>query len=519
VKKAHQSKKPKPGSIRTKKAPAGARAPAKKNARKTTVAAVIFAQLNAQITIEAQADGSLAAGFDGYTVPVGKFSGAAIKHAKELRVGLPLDAFSRNGNAVQKEIDVLVRRLARSGLLEYRLAQPRGDKEMVIIEPQMPDYWPQTPKLANGDLVALSRFAYLRRRGDEMILESPRAGALFRIGAPKIASLLATLAKPQTIATLRRQRGFPGIELLALLLDCHILFKVEAGRDGLRADEGDDDLVLWDFHDLLFHTRSTEGRQANPLGGLYPYADVMPPPPAVRPSWPGQKIDLGEFAAAVPETESAFAKLLHARHSMRDFDSQRPIAVAELAHFLDRTARVLSKWQSPLDFGDGEEGPLIDYTTRPYPSGGSSYELELYLTVANCEGLARGFYHYNAHQHALTPIEVRSLDLETMLTAAEFAMDASGAPQILFTIAARFGRVSWKYSSLAYSLILKDVGVLIQTLYLAAADMGLGGCAIGTNNIDLFAKMTGLDFHVEGPVGQFAIGGGMQNTTDRSNDG
>ncbi len=71
-----------------------------------------------------------------------------IKRAKELGAGLPLDAFSRDGNAVEKEIDVLVRRLARSGLLEYRLAQPRGDKEMVVIEPQMPGYWPQTPKLA-----------------------------------------------------------------------------------------------------------------------------------------------------------------------------------------------------------------------------------------------------------------------------------------------------------------------------------------------------------------------------------
>jgi nitroreductase len=51
--------------------------------------------------------------------------------------------------------------------------------------------------------------------------------------------------------------------------------------------------------------------------------------------------------------------------------------------------------------------------------------------------------------------------------------------------------------------------VLLQTLYLTAADMGLGGCAIGTSNIDLFAKMTGIDFHVEGPVGQFALGRGM----------
>ena len=86
------------------------------------------------------------------------------------------------------------------------------------------------------------------------------------------------------------------------------------------------------------------------------------------------------------------------------------------------------------------------------------------------------------------------------------AMGASAAPQILITIAARFGRMSWKYSSIAYALILKNVGVLTQTLYLMATDMGFGGCAIGSVNIDLFAKMTGIDFHVEGPVGQFAIG-------------
>jgi len=87
-------------------------------------------------------------------------------------------------------------------------------------------------------------------------------------------------------------------------------------------------------------------------------------------------------------------------------------------------------------------------------------------------------------------------------------MGAPAPPQILVTIAARFGRVSWKYSSVAYSLVLKDVGVLIQALYLMATDMGLAGCAIGTNNIDLFAKMTGIEFHIEGPVGQFALGRG-----------
>jgi SagB-type dehydrogenase family enzyme len=122
--------------------------------------------------------------------------------------------------------------------------------------------------------------------------------------------------------------------------------------------------------------------------------------------------------------------------------------------------------------------------------------------------VAPGFYHYDAAAHALVRLQVDQPDIEAMLSAAAFAMDAPSSPQVLVTIAARFGRVSWKYAAIAYSLILKDVGALLQTLYLTATDMGLGGCAIGTNNIDLFATMTGLDFHVEGPVGQFALGRG-----------
>jgi len=161
---------------------------------------------------------------------------------------------------------------------------------------------------------------------------------------------------------------------------------------------------------------------------------------------------------------------------------------------------------------DADEGGglSIAYTRRPYPSGGSSYPLELYLAVDNCEGLDRGFYFYDAGEHTLAPIGVQARELDALLKSAAFAMGESGIPQILITIAARFGRVSWKYSSIAYSLILKDVGVLTQTFYLMATAMGLGGCAIGSSNIDLFARMTGIDFYVEGPVGQFAIGRGRE---------
>ena len=484
------------------------RAPGKKKSRKIKSPA-ISARLIGHITLEAQADGTIVAYFDGYAVGLGKFSPEAAGRAQELSTGLPLGSFASDVDSVDKEINLLVRRLARRGLLEYRLGNADDDKDRVVVEPQTPDYWPQTPALGDADVVVLSRFAYLRRRGNEMVLESPRAGALFRIYDPKIAATLVMLSAPRQIKQFRRQDGFPGAELLALLVDCQILFKVDAaGGDGLRPSEGDGNLVLWDFHDLLFHTHSTAGRQANPLGGLYPYAGVMPAPPAVRPGWPGKKIDLRKLAAAPAEITSPVAKLLRERHSTRDFDDQQPITLPELARFLDGAARVQSKWKNRIDLGDG--GPMVSYTTRPYPSGGSAYELELYLAVANCEGLARGFYHYDADRHALVPIGARTPELDAQLAAAEFAMDAPGVPQILITIAARFDRTAWKYSSIAYSLVLKDVGVLIQTLYLMATDMGLGGCAIGSINIDLFAKMTGLEFHVEGPVGQFALGRGRK---------
>ncbi len=463
------------------------------------------ARLANRVTLEAQTSGEIIALFDGYSVGLGTFSAAAADRAQDLRTGLPLASFASGRRNIDQEIDLLVRRLAGHGLLEYRLGARRDDEDQVVIEPQVADYWPGTPRLGDADVLVLSRFAYMRRRGNEMVLESPRAGALFRICNPKIAAAIAILSTPRRIKQLRRQDGFPGLELLALLVDCQILFKIDAAGDsGLRSTEGDDNLVLWDFHDLLFHTRSTEGRHANPLGGLYPYAGIMPPLPAVRPRWPGKKIDLRKFSAAHAQAISPVAKVLHERHSTRSFDDRRPITLAELARFLDNTARVRSRWSHREDLGDG--GPLVAYAVRPYPSAGASYELELYLAVDRCDGLARGFYHYDAGAHALVPIAARAHELQALLTGAGFAMDAPAAPQILITIAARFGRMSWKYSALAYALILKDVGVLTQTLYLMATDMGLGGCAVGSSNIDLFAKMTGIAFHVEGPVGQFALG-------------
>jgi len=474
------------------------RVAAKKSMRRAAPL-LISARLSERVSLARGADGKLVVRLDDRSFALGTVGAAAAARAQELRTGLPLASLGSGRGS--KELDAVVRRLARHGLLEFGLAT-RGGEDFLVVEPQVPDYWPHMPPLRETDTLALSRFAYMRRRGSDLVLESPRAGALFKIRDAKIAAAVTALATPQRVKALRRQPGFPGDALLALLLESQILFKLAAtDDDGLRADEGDDDLVLWDFHDLLFHARSTQGRHADLLGGVYPYVGVIAPAPALRPRWPGKRIDLRRFADAA-RALSPFAALLRRRHSTRSYDAARPITLDELAHFLDGAARVLAQARPAPEFDDG------GHAVRPYPSAGASYELELYLTINACEGLTRGFYHYDAGAHALAPIAVAAGELEAQLAGAAHAMGADTPPQVLITIAARFGRVSWKYRSIAYSLVLKDVGVLMQTLYLMATEMELGGCAIGIVDIDRFAKMTGIAFHVEGPVGQFALGRG-----------
>jgi SagB-type dehydrogenase family enzyme len=492
------------------------RAPKKRQAQAKPAA--ICARLSGHVTLETRAGGEIFACFHGYAVGLGKFSPGAARRAQDLRNGLSLASFTPRRGETDRQIDVLIRRLARRGLIEYALRTDNND--LVVVEPQVADYWPRTAPLGNNDTLVLSRFAYMRRRGNELVLESPRAGALLRICDPGIAAAVAKLSTPQKIAELRQQNGFPGTEFLALLLDCQILFKPDAATDAnLRSAEGGGDVALWDFHDLLFHARSSEGRHANPLGGTYPHAGTIAPLPAIRPRWPGKQIDLRTFAAPPAEETSQVATLLRRRHSTRSFDDKRPITLAELAQFLDGGARVLSQATTAADESEGI--PAMTYTARPYPSAGASYELELYLAVKVCDGLAPGFYHYDAGEHALTLIDVPDNALAALLTGAQYAMGADDTPQLVITIAARFGRVSWKYSALAYSLILKDAGVLLQTFYLLATAMRLGGCAIGIANIDLFAKMSGLDIHVEGPLGQFALGRGKESAapSDATNAG
>jgi oxazoline/thiazoline dehydrogenase len=79
-------------------------------------------------------------------------------------------------------------------------------------------------------------------------------------------------------------------------------------------------------------------------------------------------------------------------------------------------------------------------------------------------------------------------------------------PQVLIVITSRFQRIAWKYEAIAYSLTLKHVGCLLQTMYLVATVMGLAPCAIGGGNSEIFARVAGLSPLMESSVSEFSLG-------------
>ena len=111
------------------------------------------------------------------------------------------------------------------------------------------------------------------------------------------------------------------------------------------------------------------------------------------------------------------------------------------------------------------------------------------MLVQRAEGLDPGLYHYLALEHALECLRPLSADMATELAHVFVAGQSWFAPApVMVIMTARFDRLFWKYRnhSKAWRVAQLDVGHLSQTLYLSAADLGLGAfvtCAI--NDIDI----------------------------------
>jgi oxazoline/thiazoline dehydrogenase len=344
----------------------------------------------------------------------------------------------------------------------------------------------------------LSRFSYVRRDGTQLVLETPLARArlvLHDWRAFAILSRLAVGATPGDVADGLAGIGEEAVHgALRLLLGLDALTEVD--EEGRPHEDSDPALFSWEPHDLGFHVRSRRGRHDGPYGATYRLAGTMRPPPAVKPPPSGPAVDLYRpDLDHLVVSDATLTSVIERRRSERNH-GPTPITARQLGEFLYRVARLRRVVET-------EHGEVAFY---PYPSGGASSEVTLYVVIDRCLGLDQGAHQYSPDEHRLYPVSERTDGVELLLREAAAAMKVPSIPQVLIVLAARFQRVSWKYERMAYALILKHVGVLYQQMYLVATAMELAGCGIGGGDSDAFAAVVGTRYYEETSVGEFALG-------------
>jgi oxazoline/thiazoline dehydrogenase len=392
----------------------------------------------------------------------------------------------------------LLAQAEREGWVRYALV--REGRPWATLEPLATALRVEPPPAATP--CRLSRFAWVRRLEDgTLALECALGLGRVRLHHPEALAWAGHLALPRTPRELAGATGLAETEAATLLALTNAAgATAPCDPDGRLPEDGDPDLRPWEFHDLLFHTRSRGGRHGGGSGGTYRFLGQMDPLPALKPALPEATLPLP--APGPPGPAPGFFQVLEARRSLRS-PGDSPITLDELGAFLHPVARIRNVLPA-----DPEAGRPYEAVSAPCPGGGGLHELELYLSVGRCEGLPPGFYHYAADAHALRPWPGSRPAQERLLEQARQAMGAARAPDILLTLAARAQRVAWKYEAIAYALILKDTGVMLHQMYLVATALGLAPCALGTGDLPTFALASGLPFPREAPVGEFALSGG-----------
>jgi putative peptide maturation dehydrogenase len=305
------------------------------------------------------------------------------------------------------------------------------------------------------------------------------------------------------------------------------------GRRGLLVtDDQDDELAelarrdreledgQWNLYGALAHFL-TRWRDVDLGAGQADDADVDELPPAVYDAIEEHVARHGPAPAAFHSLAASGAvhelplvarrgglyDALLGRKTTRRFDRAARMTIEELATVLYYV------FGCHGHAGMAGDGLMIKRTS---PSGGGLHPIEAYPLVAGVEGIATGLYHYNARDHSLelvAAVDVAELDD----VAAEFVCGQRyfASAHVLFLMTARFYRSFWKYRrhQKAYGALMLDAAHLSQTLYLVAAELGLGAfvtAAINNANID---ERLGIDGWTEGAL---VVGGCGRRAAGRS---
>ncbi|AET69226.1 SagB-type dehydrogenase domain protein [Desulfosporosinus orientis DSM 765] len=395
-----------------------------------------------------------------------------------------------------------IEQLARLGFLTWSVLEDGQSLARLVVIGQGFNF--HLSEIGSDQRFVLSRFAYSRCLNQKTVLETPLQPVRLELDGWLGMALWGLLSRPATYPELCA--AIPGADsaivklLLQLFAAAGMIQPADEAEGGIPEDR-DVVLRLWEFHDLLFHTRTRDGRQDQPLGATFRFWPGIEPLPACKPSMQGELIELAKpNLEHLIEEDYPFTLVLEERHSIRDY-APEAITLQQIGEFLYRAARV--KGIRPAD---PERGAMYEASARPYPGGGACHELEIYLTVGECRGLDRGLYHYDPLGHSLTKLCSENRCTGLILKQAEGSAAKQCQAQVVINLTARFPRLSWKYNSIAYALMLKDVGALYQTMYLVATAMDLAPCALGAGHADWLCQAAGLNYLAESPVGEFLLG-------------
>lgn len=361
------------------------------------------------------------------------------------------------------------------------------------------------------DAFTISRFAFLTREESQIILIKAMQDKRFIIDSIKLKDLIFMLFYGASMAEIcaKYNNTKNAITLIIQILVAEkILTPIKSKKLPTKLEEGSEVDVQWNNIDLLFHSNSRIGNNFGDFGGGFPFINKIDPRPAIKTPPQGEKIDLYKpDINKLMQEDVSLTMLQMTRMSVRKYNEKKPITIKQIAEFLYRTSRIMFTSEIEVkNVDDNTQKTNMELAWRPYPTGGASYELEIYLTVDRADGLGAGMYYYSPKTHQLIKISEKSQHTEALIDSAYISCAKIVKPQILLHIAARFQRVSWKYNAISYATNLRNTGVLYQTFYLNAVAMNLAPCGLGSGNLKAFANASGNDPLIEGNIGEFMLG-------------
>jgi len=404
---------------------------------------------------------------------------------KEALSALTNDGLAPSGHA--PALKSLLDRLGDGGFLCRTVFE--GSQAVVRLVPQTAKFHWTEPKLNRDHRYRLSRFAFVRRDGGEMVLETALAAARLELKSPLAMVVLHYLNEPTRLGDMI-ERGCslsePSLErVLELLLAMRALTAV---CDVGSTVEDEEIPSTWEFQDLLMHAHS---RQAitpfMPATPMFRYG-LVEANELGRGTPPGRGLALSRpDIEELKRRDRSFTQVVESRRSTNEF-SPEPMPLDTLAEFLYRVGHPMAS-PNPVP-------------ARAYPCGGTCYP-EIYVLAHSCDRLAPGLYHYDQIEHELRAVNLNWGEVEEIYWP--FTLPG-GRPPIAILAAVRFPEVHFKYKGMAYALNLKNAGALLATMGLVAAAMGLAATAHGAGDGEAFSRLAGLSFYRQSSVAEFILG-------------